>query len=113
MNKQLLFLLLCISFSFSTIIKSEEQEDLLCGSEPISIGNCGKQCNFTYYHIERKLEIEGEEMDDFDQIFSIPWYLQLQNIKTIELKNIKNIGKNAFISTTSLNSIIIHEYIQK
>ena len=44
---------------------------------------------------------------DFEDVTEIPWYLQMANIKSIVLKDVKHIGKNSFNGANLINEIII------
>ena len=38
---------------------------MICGIIPKSIGTCGKNCSFEYYHNENRLVLNGTKMDKF------------------------------------------------
>ena len=75
-------------------------------------GSCGKGCLFILGTKSGRLQINGGEMNDYENINEVPWYLYMENIKSISFENVKKIGNNCFNGATNLTEIIIPESVE-
>ena len=99
-----------IPIQFKQTIQSNRKS--VCGKKPKTTGSCGKTCTFHYYHLERKLVVEGEEMEKYLSRNDVPWNVQMKNIQTIETINLKTIEENAFNGAISLETVILNEGLE-
>ena len=98
------FLLIILNTSANTI---ERKYDIICGTIPLSIGSCGKECEYEYNHNERSLTITGKKIDDYKSPLDVPWKSQMKRIVNITFNEIEHIGKNSFNGAKSLIELII------
>ena len=66
------------------------KDNIFCGLKPITTESFNEKCSFTYNHNERKLEITGEMIPDYQVETEIPWYSKRKEIKTIKIDNAKS-----------------------
>ena len=119
MNSIIFLLIIVITVSannFKSIsLKQNTQQkkyDILCGVIPRTKGNCGNECEFEFNHNERKLTINGKQMNDYISPLEVPWYVQMKRIETIVFKQTIHIGSNAFNGATQILSISLPETIE-
>ena len=65
-----------IIFILLNNVKSEEinnKPKTVCGIKPVSKGECGDNCKFTYYHNEKKLLIQGDKINNYTSHIYVPW----------------------------------------
>ena len=82
---------------------------LFCGAVPRTKGSCGENCTFIFNHKEKSLEIIGDKMQDYSSMKNVPWYSQIENIKSVSFKGITHIGNNSFSGATSLIKVDLSE----
>ena len=102
MKFNIIFFLFILNVFANTI-----EDEIICGTVPISIGSCGEECEYEYNHNERILKITGKKMDDYKSPLEVPWYLQIERIEHIIFNEIEHIGENSFNGAKSLTELII------
>ena len=103
------YFIILFYFLLQVYSTNTKEQQLLCGKKYKTSGKCGNNCQFVYYHIEKKLVIDGDRMEDYISPLETPWYLRMKEIQTVEISNIKSIGDFAFFDAVNLENVVINE----
>ena len=102
--KYILLLLIMINVNGE---ETTNEKKTICGGNPVTNGECGMNCRFKYDHVDKKLTIEGDAIDDYESSRYVPWYHKMSTMESVVMENIASIGKKAF---NNLKSIKTFEY---